>query len=581
MVGGHSGLRNGDKVQAKILSHGGRQAPPLCQVSAVFGRDGTRQAAGEAILAQNQIRREFPNEVMQEAVEIPQQLLPAACRGRLDLRGETIITIDGVYAKDLDDAVSLKRTEDGWELGVHIADVSHYVKEGSALDQEALKRGTSVYFADQVVPMLPVALSNGICSLNPQVDRLTLSCIMRMNWQGEVTEYTIAKSVICTTRRMSYPDCNQLLKGGDEELERRYEHILPMLREMEGLSRRLERNRKNRGALDLESGETVIHCDERGNPVGVERHTSGVSEGIIESFMLAANETVARHLVKNGLPSVYRVHEEPTPDKLERLRGLIAPFGYTLDTPDAFGMQKLLKAAEGTPEAAAVSMVLLRSLMKARYDGENLGHFGLGAEYYCHFTSPIRRYPDLMVHRILSESLSAKPRLSHLRRITPEVARQSTDREVAAETTERDAEKCYLAEYMQGHIGEEFDGVISGVTRTGLFVLLPLGAEGRVPIESLAGYYDYDEEAMTLTGGQPRTVYRFALPVRVKCVGADPGTDTVELALAGEEQAEYQPPHRAERSSDRRESHRDTTGKRRRGYNRRSVSVPRRGKRRH
>ena len=579
-AGSHAGLRNGDRVQAKILTYGGRNAMPLCQVTAVFGRDGTRQAAVEGILAQHRISREFPKEVLEEAAQAPQQVHPSARRGRLDLRQETIITIDGIHAKDLDDAVSLKRRDTGWQLGVHIADVSHYVKEGSALDGGALARGTSVYFADQVVPMLPVALSNGICSLNPRVDRLTLSCIMELNDQGEVTDYTIAKSVICTTERMSYPDCNALLAGTDEELARRYAHILPMLREMKVLSDRLARNRKNRGALDLESGESVILCDETGNPVGVERHTSGPSESIIESFMLIANETVARHLVKNGLPGVFRVHEDPSPEKIERLRGLIAPFGYTLDTPDAFGMQKLLQAARGTPEELAVSMALLRSLMKARYDEKNLGHFGLGAEYYCHFTSPIRRYPDLMVHRILSQSLTAKPRLAHFRKAAAEAARLSTDREMEAESAEREAEKCYLAEYMLGHIGEEFDGVISGVTRTGLFVLLPLGVEGRISIDSLPGYYDYDEESMTLTGGTPRRVYRFALPLRVKCVGADPGTGGVELIPAGEE-VPTQLQRREQAPEKRGQKKEKPSGSRgRKGHNRRSVSVPRKkGKR--
>jgi ribonuclease R len=575
VAGGHSGLRKGDKVQAKILSYGGRRVSPLCQVTAVYGKDGTRKAAVEGILAQHKIVRQFPQAVLEEAEAAPQTVAPAARRGRLDLREQQIITIDGPYAKDLDDAVSLEPTETGWRLGVHIADVSHYVKEGSALDTEALNRGTSVYFADQVVPMLPEKLSNGICSLNPQVERLTLSCIMEVDKSGRVTDYTIAKSVIKTAERMSYPDCNTLLAGGDAALEERYAAILPMLREMAVLSRKLEGLRKQRGALELTSSAVSILCNDRGEPIGLAPDHTGESEKIIESFMLLANETVARHLVKNNLPGVFRVHQEPTAEKLERLRGLISPFGYTLDTPDAFGMQKLLKAAQGTQEETAISMALLRSLMKARYEGENQGHFGLGAEYYCHFTSPIRRYPDLMVHRILSQSLTANPRLTHFRKQVGAVAQQSSYREVEAETAQREAEKCYLAEYMQSHVGEKYPGVISGITRNGLFVLLPNGAEGRVAVETMPGYYDYDEEGMTLTGGNPRTVYRFALPVTVVVAAADPGTGLIDLTLDGVPASPPQSHRREEKAF----FQKGKKGKGK-GRNQRAVSVPRKkGKR--
>lgn len=582
-----NGVRKGDLVQAKVLSYGGRRGAPMAQILRPLGKAGSRQAAVEAILLQQDIQREFPEEALYEAAHAPRQVYPSTRKNRLDLRHETIITIDGPYAKDLDDAVSLVRTETGWRLGVHIADVSHYVKEGSPLDQEALHRGTSVYFADQVIPMLPEELSNGICSLNPRVERLTLSCMMEMDSEGRVTDYQIAQSVIKTRHRMSYPDCNRLLAGEGGELEEVYSDVLPMLRDMAELSRKLRRLRRLRGALELDGQENVILCDEGGDPVGVGVHQTGESEGIIESFMLAANETVARHLTEARLPGVFRIHEKPSGDKLTRLRGLLAPFGYQLTSEDAFGMQKLLKAAEGKPESIAVSMVLLRSLMKAKYAPVNQGHFGLGAEYYCHFTSPIRRYPDLMVHRILTAECSGRcsaQRWEKLRRATAAAAERSSQREMAAETAERDIEKCYLAEYMQKHIGEEFEGIVTGVTRSGLFVTLSNGVEGRVGLETLPGLWDYDEEAMTLTSG--KVTFTFAQSVAVKCVAADPGEGRVDLQLVGMELPK-EPDQRFRRAMDdppdRREKNRSATGKRRNGKksNQRAMHVPRKGKKRH
>lgn len=537
LTGGHANLRHGDKAEAKICSYGSRKEPPLGIPLRTFGRDGTRQAAVEAILARHAVPRTFPPEVLQEAGRVPAEVPASALAGRMDLRDRLIITIDGPTAKDLDDAVSLTREEDGrWQLGVHIADVSHYVSEGSPLDQEAWRRGTSVYFADQVVPMLPEALSNGICSLNPQVDRLTLSCLMTLDRQGQVLEHTIAKTVIRTAERMSYPDCNALLKGEDEALAQRYEAILPMLRQMAELARTLKRKRRLRGALELESTECSVLCDGQGNPVEIQRRAPGESEGIIEEFMLIANETVAEHLSRAGKPGVYRVHQEPDEGKIERFRQLAAQFGYTLDTPDGFGMQKVLDGARGRPEEGAVSMLLLRSLMKAQYAPENLGHFGLAAEFYCHFTSPIRRYSDLMIHRILTALLDgtlAGSREQKLRAAAAEAAAQSTQRETEAETAERDIEKCYMAEYMQGHIGERFSGLVSGVTRFGLFVLLSNGVEGLLPVSCLPDdSYEYDEERMELAGFRTGRVYSFAMPVEVVCAAADPGAGEVTLDLA-------------------------------------------------
>lgn len=307
------------------------------------------------------------------------QAEPGAAAGRRDLRGETVITIDGVSAKDLDDAVSLTRDGEGrWVLGVHIADVSHYVTDGSALDREAWERGTSVYFADRVIPMLPPELSNGICSLNPHVDRLTLSCFMTMTEDGAVVRHEITKSVICSAERMTYADCNVLLEDGDPGLTERYKHIVPMLKDMAALADKLKKQRRLRGSLDIESSEAVILCDEEGKPVGMELRRQGRAESLIEEFMLIANETVASHLNRLGKPAVYRVHEKPSEDKTERLRTMLAPFGLELRQADHFSLQKVLDAVKGKPEESAVNAILLRSLMKARYDGENLGHFGLG-----------------------------------------------------------------------------------------------------------------------------------------------------------------------------------------------------------
>ena len=448
-------VRAGDRAAVAMTSFGSAKLPPMGTLREVFGPAGERESAVAAILYQNDISRDFPDAVLAEAQAAPREVESSALAGRLDLRDKIIITIDGASSKDLDDAVSLEKDGRGrWVLGVHIADVSHYVTQGSALDLEAWERGTSVYFADQVVPMLPRELSNGICSLNPRVDRLALSCIMTLTPEGEVVDHTIAKSVIRTTERMTYEDCNLLLdgqrRGQAPALQERYRHILPMLEDMAALSKVLEGRRRRRGALELDTKESYVICDESGAPVDVAVHSQGVSEALIESFMLAANECVAEHLNRLDKPCVYRVHEKPSPDKAEALRTMVAPLGYDLKEADGPSLQKLLE--------------------------ENLGHFGLGAKYYCHFTSPIRRYPDLMVHRILTALLDGKltgQREKKLAAAVQKAAVQSSQREIAAQTAEREIEKRYMAEFMRGHLGETFAGTVSGVTRFGLFVMLP------------------------------------------------------------------------------------------------------------
>ena len=463
-----------------------------------------------------------------------------------------------------------------WVLGVHIADVSHYVTQGSALDLEAWERGTSVYFADQVVPMLPKELSNGICSLNPRVDRLALSCIMTLTPEGEVVDHTIAKSVIRTTERMTYEDCNLLLdgqrRGQAPALQERYQDILPMLEDMAALSKVLEGRRRRRGALELDTKESYVICDESGAPVDVAVHSQGVSEALIESFMLAANECVAEHLNRLDKPCVYRVHEKPSPDKAEALRTMVAPLGYDLKEADGPSLQKLLDASRGKPEEAAVSMMVLRALMKARYDGENLGHFGLGAKYYCHFTSPIRRYPDLMVHRILTALLDGKltgQREKKLAAAVQKAAVQSSQREIAAQTAEREIEKRYMAEFMRGHLGETFAGTVSGVTRFGLFVMLPSGVEGLLPVEALPGQgWQYDESHLTLVSEGGGVSYTFGSPLEVVCAAADPTTGQIDFTLPG-----VDPAPRAARREKREEAPRPPRREKHRG-NRRAMHVP-------
>ena len=566
-------VRAGDRAAVAMTSFGSSKLPPMGTLREVFGPAGERESAVAAILYQNDISRDFPDAVLAEAMAAPQTVEEAAKAGRLDLRDKTIITIDGASSKDLDDAVSLEKDGRGrWVLGVHIADVSHYVTQGSALDLEAWERGTSVYFADQVVPMLPKELSNGICSLNPRADRLALSCIMTLTPEGEVVEHTIAKSVIRTTERMTYEDCNVLLSHGDPALAERYQDILPMLEDMAALSKVLEGLRRRRGALELDTKESYVICDDTGAPVDVAVHSQGVSEALIESFMLAANECVARHLNKLDKPCVYRVHEKPSPDKAEALRAMITPLGYDLKEADGPSLQKLLDASRGKPEEAAVSMMVLRALMKARYDGENLGHFGLGAKYYCHFTSPIRRYPDLMVHRILTALLDGKltgQREKKLAAAVQKAAVQSSQREIAAQTAEREIEKRYMAEFMHGHLGETFAGVVSGVTRFGLFVMLPSGVEGLLPVEALPGQgWQYDESRLTLVSEGGGASYTFGAPLEVVCAAADPTTGQIDFTLPG-----VDPLPRAARREKREEAPRPPRREKHRG-NRRAMHVP-------
>ncbi len=580
-VVGRCRIRDGEKAAVAVSSYGSVKTPPLGTLTADFGPAGTRAAAVEAILYQQGVERQFPQEVLEEARAMPQTVPAQALKDRLDLRGKTVITIDGAASKDLDDAVCLEKEGENWVLGVHIADVSAYVKPGTALDEEAFKRGTSVYFADQVVPMLPVELSNGICSLNQGVDRLTLSCFMTINSKGEVVDHRVAKSVIRSAERMTYEDCNTMLAGQSPALAEHYGHILPMLQDMAQLAKKLEKRRKNRGSLELETQESYILCDSMGQPVEILARRQGQSEKLIEEFMLCANETVAKHLFDLHRPAVYRVHEKPSQDKTETLRAMLSPLGYGLREADHGSLQKVLEAAKGKPEAPAVSMMVLRSMMKARYATENLGHFGIAADYYCHFTSPIRRYPDLMIHRCLHALLDGKggeAAVKKLGKACEKAAEQSSRRELAAQSAERDIDKLYFADYMRGHVGESFSAAVSGVTRFGVFAALPNGVEGLIPVETLPeDHYDYDEARMRLTGERTGREFTFGMELTVVCVAADASTGRVEFRLPGREEAPAKPP-RGERplpEGKKGTGHRPT-GKRR--GSKPAMHVPKRGR---
>ena len=516
------GVRIGEKIAVEMLGYGTAKTPPMGALRETFGPAGNRESSTAAILYHYEIDPEFPPAVLDAAARAPREVEKDALTGRTDLRDRIIITIDGASSKDLDDAVSLERDEQGrWVLGVHIADVSHYVQEKSPLDLEAWERGTSVYFADRVNPMLPVELSNGICSLNPGVDRLTISCFMTLAADGQEEDHTICKSVIRSTERMTYEDCNKLLAGEDPDLEKRYEDILPMLRDMAVLAKVLEKRRKLRGSLDLETSESYIICDEHGKPMDIKVRKQGESEALIESFMLAANECVAKHLFDRHKPAVYRVHEKPSQDKAEGLKTMLAPFGYTFQEADSFALQKILEDAKGKPEAPIISTMVLRSLMKARYDVQNLGHFGLAAKYYCHFTSPIRRYPDLMVHRLLTR-YEAGGRTATADKYEP-MCEHSSAMEQTAANAERASIKYKQVEFMSERLGQEYDGVISGVTEWGIYVEINENkCEGMVPMRDLGDdYYLFDEKNYCLIGRRHHRKFSLGDPVKIKVARAN------------------------------------------------------------
>lgn len=517
------------------------------------------------VLESMDIVSEFPERVLKEASAIPDMPSKKDFEGRLDLRNEITFTIDGADAKDLDDAVHIKKLENGhFELGVHIADVSYYVKEGSELDKEALNRATSVYVIDRVVPMLPERLSNGICSLNPNVDRLTQSAIMEIDQKGQVVKHTITQTIIKTTFRMTYSDVNDMIVG-DEEKRAAFKVILPSVEAMVELHTILERMRYKRGALNFDTKEAKILVNKTGRPVDIILRQRGLAERMIESFMLVANETVAEHFATLNLPFIYRIHEEPKAEKVQKFIDYASTFGVrvygTANSMSQSALQDIMKAVQGQPYEEVLSMMLLRSMQQARYSEHNHGHYGLAAEFYTHFTSPIRRYPDLLVHRMVRDYGHSKEIAEHFEQVIPDIASQSSSRERRAIEAEREVEAMKKAEFMEEFVGEEFDGIVSSVVKFGLFVELPNTVEGLIHVTNLPEFFHYNERNLTLQGEKSGVVFRVGQQIHIKLVRADKATGEIDFEYLPSEYDVIE--KRKQSNRDRRQqSHQDNRGRR-------------------
>ena len=538
-----AGIKNGDKVIAVITDYGSKNKNPEGKIKENLGNIRTPGTDILAIVKSFGIPNEFPEKVMKQAQRVPDHVLDADRDGRLDLRYLQTVTIDGEDAKDLDDAISLTKEGDIYHLGVHIADVSNYVQYNSALDKEALKRGTSVYLADRVVPMLPERLSNGICSLNQGEDRLALSCLMDINEKGKVVSHQITETVINVDERMCYTDVKNILEDTDEEAKKRYEALIPMFFMMKELSGILRNSRHHRGSIDFDFPESKIILNAAGKAIDVKPYEANVATRIIEDFMLMANETVAQEYCTEEIPFVYRTHDNPDPEKVESLLTLLHNQGVKIQkakeeiTPKE--IQQIIESIEGLPNEAMISRLVLRSMKQAKYTTECSGHFGLAAKYYCHFTSPIRRYPDLQIHRIIKDNLRGRlmreGRTEHYAEILDEVARQSSVCERRADEAERESDKLKKAEYMSYHLGEEFEGIISGVTGWGLYVELPNTVEGLVHVNTLRDdYYVFDQESYELRGEMTKKVYKLGDKVRVRVAEADKMLKTVDFELVSD-----------------------------------------------
>ena len=534
--------RDGDKVVVKITSYGRKNKSPEGIVTEVLGQASDPGVDVMSVARDMGLPMEFPQKAAGQAARTAQRVQEQDFQGRLDLRHLPCVTIDGEGAKDLDDAITLMRTWDGYQLGVHIADVSNYVQAGSALDREAFRRGTSVYLADRVIPMLPRELSNGICSLNQGEDRLAVSCLMKINDKGKVVSHEIAETVICVDRRMTYTAVQKVLDG-DEKTKEEYRDFVSMFLCMEELSGILRKRRKKRGAIDFDFPETKVILDEKGHPLEIKAYERNTATDIIEDFMLLANETVAKEYHERNLPFLYRIHGEPDEDKIENVLSLARTGQIKAEkkkqkiTPGE--VQSILTALEDQPLEPMISRLLLRSMQQARYSTADEGHFGLAARHYCHFTSPIRRYPDLQIHRIIKDVIRGRmnpQREAAYRESLDQVAESCSRLERRAEEAERETVKLKKAEYMKAHVGEEFDGVISGVTGWGIYVELPNTVEGLVSVNSMwDDYYIYDENAFCLTGESTGKTYRLGQKVTVVVEDADPATRTVDFRLKREE----------------------------------------------
>lgn len=535
------GAVTGHKVVAQITDYGDAKHKPEGKIIEILGHVNDPGVDILSIVKGFDLPTEFPERVLNQAERVAKEVSEADRDGRKDLRELMTVTIDGEDAKDLDDAISLSYEDGKYYLGVHIADVSNYVQENSALDQEALERGTSVYLVDRVIPMLPHVLSNGMCSLNMGEDRLALSCLMTVDQKGNVIDHEIVESVIHVDERMNYTDVNKILEEHDPALCKRYEAQVPMFHCMKELADILREKRKSRGSIDFDFPESKIELDKEGNPISIKPYERRIANKIIEDFMLLANETVAQHFYWMEIPFVYRTHETPDPEKIMKLGTFIRNFGYNIKVKTGDNeihpkeIQKLLGKIEGTPEEALLSRLTLRSMKRASYQTECMGHFGLACPYYCHFTSPIRRYPDLQIHRIIKEQLQGRmdgKRILHYEEILPEVAKHSSQMERRADEAERETEKLKKAQYMVSRIGEKFEGVISGVTAWGIYVELPNTVEGMVHVSRMAGdYYYYDEQAYEMIGRDTGRTFRLGQKVDVIVDDVDLQMKSVDFVL--------------------------------------------------
>lgn len=539
------GAVTGHKVVVKIISYGSKEKSPEGKIVEILGHINDPGVDIMSIVKGYNLPTEFPGPVMKYIDNIPEEVEPKEMAGRLDLRDLQMVTIDGEDAKDLDDAITISKVGELYRLGVHIADVSNYVKEGSVLDEEALKRGTSVYLVDRVIPMLPHKLSNGICSLNEGVDRLALSCIMDIDEKGTVVSHKIAETIVKVTRRMTYTSVKKILEDDETECKE-YEELIPMFHLMKELADILREKRRKRGSIDFDFPESKIKLDEKGRPIDVSVYERNSATKIIEDFMLLANETVAEDYFWQEMPFVYRSHENPDPEKIQKLGIFINNFGHTIrvgnDEVHPKEIQKLLLKIEGTPEEPLISRLALRSMKQAKYTTTCEGHFGLSTKYYCHFTSPIRRYPDLQIHRIIKENLRrgmSEKRVNHYDKILPEVARQSSAMERRADEAERDVEKLKKAQYMKKFIGEVFEGVISGITTWGMYVELPNTVEGMVKVTNMKDdYYFYDEDNYMMIGERTRNTYKLGQKVYVEVGDIDTFARTIDFLLVDEAEIE-------------------------------------------
>ena len=520
-----SGAKDGDKVvvQITVWPQAGRK--PEGKIIEVLGPKGEKEVEILSIIRAHGLPEEFPKKVLEEAQKVAVPISREEIDRRLDIRDLNIFTIDGEDAKDLDDAISIERLSNGnFKLGVHIADVTHYVHEKSKLDKEALKRATSVYLVDTVIPMLPKTLSNGVCSLNPHEDKLTLSVFMEIDRKGNVKQYDIKETIIHSKARMTYTEVSDILEHDDEELKAKYSHVVEEFKIAEVLAKILMERRNRRGAIDFDFPEAKIILTPEGKVSDIKEYERRISNRIIEEFMLITNETVAEHYFWLNIPFVYRIHETPSPEKMQELGKFVSTFGYTikgdLEEVHPKALQSIISAIKGKREEEAISTIMLRSLKQARYSPECSGHFGLAAQYYSHFTSPIRRYPDLQIHRIMKEHLNNKinkKRQEQLVNIVDYASTQSSERERAADLAERDVKDYYKAVYMEDKVGEEFDGVVSSVTSFGMFIELPNTVEGLSRLANMGDdYYIYDEMTYTIIGERTRKTYRIGDPVRIK-----------------------------------------------------------------